>query len=199
MNRHMNKYIVSIALIAGMVLAFQTATGRFAPPATALGTIDLPRVIDALDEWKAEVARATASSEQFATDIETRTKEAEVLRADLEDFVPGTDKFEDAQRSLKRATINLKAFMLNAERRELATKTRSVLRIYDHIRTSAGQLADRDGYGLILVDDSAIAINEQSADVLGEISSRRVLYAQPTLDVSDVLVAFMNEQWKAAH
>ena len=89
--------------------------------------------------------------------------------------------------------------MLNTERRELATKTRSVLRIYDHIRTSVGQLADRDGYGLILVDDSAIDINEQSADVLGEISSRRVLYAQPTLDVSDVLVAFMNEQWKAAH
>lgn len=198
MRFYMNKIILIVALIAVSMLAVTTATGRFAPTATVVGTIDLPRVIDELDEWKAELARVEAAGQAFEAEVTRRTEEAELLRADLEDFVAGTKKHEDAQKELKRATINLKAFMMNAERREVAAKTRAVLRIYEHIRKSAGDLAEREGYGLILVDDSSLAINEQSNDVLGEIASRQVLYTQKSLDVSEALIAYMNQQWQEA-
>ena len=198
MSRYISKNILVLVLIAGAMIAVASATGRFAPPATAVGTVDLPRVIDALDEWKAELARVEAAGKAFEAEVSRRTEDAELLRADLEDFVPGTDKHEAAQKELKRATISLQAYMMNADRRETAAKTRAVLRIYEHIRASVGELAARDGYGLILVDDAAMEINEQSGDVLAAISSRRVLYSQPTLDVSDALVAYMNQQWQEA-
>ena len=50
MRLYMNKIILIVALIAVSMLAVTTATGRFAPSATVVGTIDLPRVIDELDE-----------------------------------------------------------------------------------------------------------------------------------------------------
>jgi Skp family chaperone for outer membrane proteins len=49
------------------------------------------------------------------------------------------------------------------------------------------------------MDDSAIPISEESSDVLGDISARRVLYASPTLDVTDSIILHLNSQWQAAH
>ena len=42
-------------------------------------------------------------------------------------------------------------------------------------------------------------IPEDSRDVLGDISARRVLYASSTLDITQMLIDYMNTQWRAAH
>ncbi|MBT5584179.1 MAG: hypothetical protein HOJ54_09265 [Phycisphaerae bacterium] len=49
------------------------------------------------------------------------------------------------------------------------------------------------------MNDSAIPIPEDSRDVLGDISARRVLFASNTIDVTQPLIDFMNTQWRAAH
>ena len=199
MKRHVLGMAVVLAVVASSLVGWEALAGRLAPSPTVVSTVDLPRVLDSLAEWQAEVDRSQAAAEQFQQDLRQRSEELEALDADLEVFVVGTPKHTEAQRLVKKASIDLRAFMGLADMQETRTKQRAMLRIYNHIRDASAELADRDGYGLVIMDDSAIPIPEDSRDVLGDISARRVLYASSTLDITQMLIDYMNTQWRAAH
>jgi Skp family chaperone for outer membrane proteins len=199
MKRHVIGISVVVAVVAASLVGWEALAGRLAPNPTVVGTVDLPQVLDAIAEWQAEVDRSQAAAETYQQDLQGRSEKLEALYADLEDYVLGTPKHTEAQRLAKKATIDLRAFMGLVELQETRTKQRAMLRIYNHIRSASAELADRDGYGLIIMDDSAIPIPESSRDVLGDISARRVLYASDTLDVTQELIDYMNSQWRAAH
>lgn len=199
MKQHVVSMGVMVAVVAASLVGWEALAGRLAPSPTVVGTVDLPQVLESLDEWQAEVDRSQAAAETFQAELRTRSEELEALDADLEDFVVGTPKHTEAQRLVKKASIDLRAFMGLADMQEQRTKQRAMLRIYNHIRDASADLADRDGYGLVVMDDSAIPISESSRDVLGDISARRVLYASATLDVTGLLIDYMNTQWRAAH
>jgi Skp family chaperone for outer membrane proteins len=199
MKRKLLGMTAGIALVATSLVGWEALAGRLAPSPTVVGTVDLPKVLDALAEWQAEVDRSQAAAEQFQMDLRQRSEELEALNADLEDFVVGTPKRIEAQRLVKKASIDLRAFMGLADMQETRTKQRAMLRIYNHIRDASAELSKRDGYGLVIMDDSAIPIPDDSRDVLGDISARRVLYASNTLDITQPLIDYMNTQWRAAH
>jgi Skp family chaperone for outer membrane proteins len=199
MHRHLIRIIMLTAVVASTVVAWDAVAGRASVPPTVMGTIDLPRVLEALDEWKAEVARSTAAGESFQAELIKRRDNLDALAADLDDFVVGTKQYEGAEHAIKKASIDLRAFMSLADLREARTKQRAILRIYNHIREGTSAVSQQEGYGIVLMDDSAIPISEESSDVLGDISARRVLYASPTLDVTDAIILHLNSQWQAAH
>jgi Skp family chaperone for outer membrane proteins len=199
MHRHLIRIIMLTAVVASTVVAWDAVAGRASVPPTVMGTIDLPRVLEALDEWKAEVARSTAAGESFQAELIKRRDNLDALAADLDDFVVGTKQYEGAEHAIKKASIDLRAFMSLADLREARTKQRAILRIYNHIREGTSAVSQQEGYGIVLMDDSAIPISEESSDVLGDISARRVLYASPTLDVTDSIILHLNSQWQAAH
>jgi len=181
------------------VLGWEATAARQQTAPTVVGTVDLPRVLNALDEWKAELDRSEASAKDFQAEYQRRRGEIASLEADRDDFVPGTDQYADAEHRLNKAIIDNEGYLGLSQRREARTKQRAVLRIYNHIRRATGAIAEQNGYGLVILDDSAIEIAEETGDVLGDISARRVLYASPTIDVPDQIIEFMNNQWKAAH
>ena len=199
MHRHLIRIIMLTAVVASTVVAWDAVAGRASVPPTVMGTIDLPRVLEALDEWKAEVARSTAAGESFQAELIKRRDNLDALAADLDDFVVGTKQYEGAEHAIKKASIDIRAFMSLADLREARTKQRAILRIYNHIREGTSAVSQQEGYGIVLMDDSAIPISEESSDVLGDISARRVLYASPTLDVTDSIILHLNSQWQAAH
>ena len=188
------------AAVLGVVamVAWDADAARQATAPTVVGTVDLTKVLNALDEWQAELDRSEEAAKSFQAEYQKRREVIVDLEADREDFVPGTEKYAEAEHRLKKAIIDNEGYLGLSQRREARTKQRAVLRIYNHIRESTGTLADQNGYGLIILDDSAIEIQADSADVLGDISARRVLFASPTIDVTDELIELMNAQWQDA-
>jgi len=189
---------VVLAALATTLFALNAAASRAALLPTVVGTVDLPAVLEKLDEMAAEVERSRKAGEAFQVELAKRNSELEALEADLDDFVPGTDQYQEAEKAMTRASIDLRAFMGLADLKEARTKRRSILRIYRHIKESLSGLADQEGFDLVLMDDSAVPIPEESPDVLNDISGRRVLYARPTIDVTSQLIEYMNAQWQAA-
>ena len=199
MNRYMIRIVGLVAVSAVVAVAWNADASKATATPTAIATVDLPRVLEALDESAAEIARSQAAGEEFQKELLARKDILDGLAADLEDFVPGTPKYAEAERKLKKASIDVRAFMGLTDLREARTTQRAMLRIYNHIRESAAAIAEQEGYGMVLLDDSAIVIPENSSDELSEISSRRVLFASATLDISDQLIEYMNTQWQSVH
>ena len=74
--------------------------------------------------------------------------------------------------------------------REQATDLRET---YDLIRKSAGDLSKEQGIDIVLLNDSIPQIDlSDSARTLQQISARRILYANPVLDITEALLARMN-------
>jgi hypothetical protein len=62
-----------------------------------------------------------------------------------------------------------------------------------NIRESAAKLAEQNGWDYVVVNDAAITLPEgDNVDIGLEISSRRILYANDALDVTDQLISYMN-------
>ena len=68
--------------------------------------------------------------------------------------------------------------------------------MYDHIRAASAKLAKKNGWDVVFVNDAAVPLPDgDNPNIMGEISSRRVLYANVEFDVTDQLIEYMNAQY----
>ncbi len=58
-------------------------------------------------------------------------------------------------------------------------------------------LAEQEGYALVVVDDSIVDFQSGTeADMMRQISARRMLYASPRVDITDALIMQMNNAFQ---
>ena len=112
----------------------------------------------------------------------------------------GTPQMKQAYQEAMRLRLNLEVEgeistqLIDARRGEVYAE------IFKKIQSGAQQLAQREGYHLIITDDSDAVINpDTERNVRAGILSRRVLFSDPSLDVTDDLILTMNNAWKAGN
>jgi len=72
--------------------------------------------------------------------------------------------------------------------------------IFKKIEDTAKVLAQREGYNLILSDDSDAEVRaDKEQNVRAGILMRRVLFADPSLDITGDVILTMNNAWKAGN
>ncbi len=69
--------------------------------------------------------------------------------------------------------------------------------LYESIRDAAVTFAKANGYDMVLVDDGVDPIPEDSTDPIAMISSRRVLFAAESMDVTEALIKAMNDSHRS--
>jgi Skp family chaperone for outer membrane proteins len=173
------------------------AAAPAAPPAAAVATVDLSRVIDKVTERSEAEVQLNALIKKIQDEYTTRRKALEEDAKKLKDM-------KDAERSALRDRLALDDLRLNEWYklksieidRERALMWQS---IYRNLRAECAKLADAEGYELILVNDGANEIRVQRDDkrspeqqVQEQMANRRVLFAGKGIDVTDKLILRMN-------
>jgi Skp family chaperone for outer membrane proteins len=184
------------ALVAG-VIGLAAAAGRLAPSPTTVAVVDLGTVFNGLDAWTAFQDQKVSRAEAAQADAGRRRSAIEELQADLEDYPESSDRHESALRDLQLAAIEYEASLKMAERRLTQFETRAIRNLYESIRSGAEAFGNANGYDLVLVDDGVDSIPEDSTDPIAMISSRRVLFAGKTLDITEALIGAMNTTYRA--
>ena len=186
------------AIVVG-VISLAAAAGRLAPSPSTVGVVDLGTVFNGLDAWTVFQDEKVARAEVAQADAATRRRAIEELQADLDDYPRSSDRHASALRDLQLAAIEYEASLQLAERRLLQFETRNIRELYESIRAGAATYAKANGYDLVLVDDGVDPIPEDSTDPIAMISSRRVLYAGDSLDLTIALISDMNARYRAEH
>ncbi|MHC4810753.1 MAG: hypothetical protein ACYTEV_10370, partial [Planctomycetota bacterium] len=73
-------------------------------------------------------------------------------------------------------------------------RVRTLREIYESVRVKAAELSRANGWDLVLVNDSLVevpAVGSQ-AELMRQISARRVIYGDARIDVTNILIAAMN-------
>ena len=197
MNMPRNKFAVAIAFItlaAGFIFMAGYAANAPMPPAV-IGVVDLEKVYNNLDSRSELVTRIEGMQSKMAEDASSMQEELEMLSAELESLSPGSGAMIEMNDKAISISGRLRAFetygALLIERERAADLRDS----YDLIRNEAGTLSKMMGIDLVLLNDSIPMVDlADAAGTLQQISARRVLWANETLDITDELIARLNGQ-----
>ena len=204
----LGRILTPLAILAGcVVLAYASSVNASRPAGwTAAGQtaiVDVAKVFEEIEErinWDIRIESMRSSIEAEARSrsqaMERRLKESETL----------TDP--DARQKM-RDEVALMQLRLeqwgNAKAREVdreeALKWRS---IYRNLMRETKRVAEAEGIDIVLVDDSGSEIRTENnaqvplqAQVIQQITTRRVLFAKNTIDITDQVIIRMNNAVEA--
>jgi len=198
--RHGSLAILAASVLLSVALFLRPLDARpqSSGGAAKIATVDMPKVLDRLNENADWEMRIGALSRSIAEEFQARQANLEAKIKELEALTdPAEQSAMREQLALERLRFEewgrLKQMELDRER-SLKWQT-----LYRAIRDEATRLAEGEGYEVVLVNDSLGPINinreselSQEQQVRIQIESRRLLFAAKATDITEQLVVRMN-------
>ena len=176
--------------------------GSFGP--TVVATVDLQRVMDSLAERADLEAALTAQSQEILSERDRRQAEIEQIGGGLEAMVDGPDKSR-MQDDLDLKLLQEMAWIRFVQQEIDIEKSLMLQNLYRSMQKNIAELSDIEGIDLVLINDSnnefSVAGGRQISrqDQLREqITLRRILFRNPSIDISDDLIIRMNNEYAAS-
>lgn len=206
MDKRFSRLFLPAACLAAAVVgsaavtAVGHSTGRpiAAPPAAVVvAVVDLEKVVDGLAERTEKEEGLKVRLKPITDKLQEMLNEANSLKKKL-DITSGPEKVAVAKE------VREKALRLDFEDRYAKSlqgewQAEMLRDLYMKIDAAAEKLGKKNGYHLVLASDEKVEIPVGSnEDVNRTIALKRMLYVDPTLDVSDELVLMMNNDFWAA-
>lgn len=186
-------------LATGVGSAGARSSSIAAPTAGVIATIDLEAVVDKLEERAAREA-------ELKGELEGARKKLDALGEELKAEQSKLDMIKDeAQRSVARKAAREKVLRAEIERqimeRQLVERQVGIIAdLYKKIDRAAEELAKQNGYAMVLASDEKVDVPSEGdpAALRRAIALKRMLYVNPSIDVTDELITLMNNQWAAS-
>ena len=165
----------------------------------AAGVVNLELVFAGLTERAEADANLKQMAESLQVDGEQQGQLIQDLAADLEDYPSGSDKYQQVLEEYSLKSLEYQAFLEFSRQKISIEKSLIYKRIYQSIRDAAAEIAKEDGYQLILVDDGVGDLPPVAeAEMVRQISARKVLYADASIDLTEKLLARINQAASSA-
>lgn len=192
---------LALALGAG-ALAYVSAKAGAAsaykgpPAAPVIAVVDLEGVLGGLNERKDKESALKTSLEDMQKRVTALGDEAKGEQSKVEQAT-GAQKIALAK--AMREKIIRAEFEKQYSEKVLGEMQGEMLReLYLKIDEAAGRLAKQNGYQLVLASDEKVNIPQGApGEVLRAIALKRMLYVDQSLDITQEIVALMNNEYAA--
>lgn len=186
-----------VLAVIGFAVAVQATSNLLAKP-TAVAVCNIEQVVEALTEKQQLDAEMKQHRDALAAEQQSRQKRIEKLEFDLNALKPGTDAYKQKQEELQRAALELQVwtrFEQARAGRELGLQTE---RLYRKILEAIGRVGQDNGYDVVLFRESNVDMQFENPQQLSAlIQLRKVLYANPSIDLTDQVIQRMNNEYEA--
>lgn len=192
-NQYSSLFIVG-AIVVGALAWQSQALKRSAPSTPAvMVSVDIERVFEALEERAFEQSYLQAQIDAMNTELELKRQHIDKFDQEFELYQPGSEKWEALIQEQQLAALEYQAQVEYIRRRAAREESNGMRRVYEHIREAAANLAKQNGWDYVFVNDAIVTLPEgDNVDMNVEISSRRMLFANSVLDVTNTLIEHMN-------
>lgn len=185
----MKKILTVVAIPA---LALLWAMARPEKPAV-VACVDLERVYAGLDQHKAGENRLNDLLKAEATKRDALVAETQSLQAELENFNADSPVFNETARKLTDTAGRLRVFEDFLKRKMEFERSQLVRATYASVKAALGDLCKAQGIDIVFMDDASPPFDKNDPrPITQQISGRRMLWFNPTLDVTDDLIKSMN-------
>ncbi len=188
------------ALLAAVCLA-PGARGqqKTAPKPIKIAVVNLADVFDRYYKKKEFDAMLRAERAKKFEVIKEKKKEINKLSEEVQLFDLGTDARKRSEERLYQKKVEFEVYRRLAQEEFARSQREYTKKLFEDIRSQIADYAKKHGIDIVLkVEDSGLSGNTLELVQL-EIKIRQVLYASPTLDITDAVVAAMNAGHESAN
>ena len=198
-SRTTSVIIGSSILIVGALIArdnqAQTPAGAGAIP---IGVVDLVKVFNDFEQTKALNGELDRYKRRLADERQKKEEQISVERETLQGFAPDSAEYRKRSQALKKIMIEYQAEM-TVEREILKDEHRRwIERTYDTIIKRIAEVAKRRSLQLVLTREELETGVDDATVLQRQILNRKVVYNDPGLDVTDELLATLNDAFAKA-
>jgi Skp family chaperone for outer membrane proteins len=180
-----------VAVAAVSMWAFQSHE----KPAV-IGTVDLERLYTGLDEHKAGEKRLEQIAKELNSKNEKLSQTVQSLQAELDNFKADTPGFYETTRNIEEAIGQMKAFDDFSRRKFELEKAKLIRDTYQSIKSSLGEICKQQGIDAVFLDDATPPFDpKDTRPIMQQISGRRMLWINPSIDITGVVIQKMNENF----
>ena len=211
MNRHTRTLtapmirMVPLALLAVSIVGYQAIAQRAVAPAPpVVATVQMEPLFDGLQERAEAKAEVAALDSKLQSDLTARRAAIQTLQEELENVVAAARRQELVDQ-IALAHMKLQLWQQNAMVELEIEKALRLQHLYSSIKTSIKELAEDEGYDMVMLNDSAdeLPFDREARipvqmQVLQQITNRKILYLNSALDITEDLVIRMNNEFRAA-
>jgi Skp family chaperone for outer membrane proteins len=191
--------VIAIAMCAFAWNAGATSERASAQP-TAIATIDIVAVFDGLDERQVLEDKLNTRTQARQEQLNEVVNQIQALQANLSEIA---DKTTPEYREQVRQLMELRA-VAEARREALAQiisiDLGSVRRdMYLKVTAAIESIANREGYDMVMLDDSLFPLPENAADpdVYRAVITKTVVYRKDSIDITNQVITLMNNEFNA--
>jgi Skp family chaperone for outer membrane proteins len=186
-----------LLVIAGLLVVQARAFNAMQslPPAV-VATVDLEKVFAGLSEYVNANDRLQELGNELDAKRERLREEIATLEEERELYAPGSEKQQETDAKIAFKSYQLQAYVEWAARKLEAEKARVLRDLYSRVKDAISQMADENGYDVVFVDDTVVAIQQTNSEqeTMRQISARRMLYTAEAIDVTQAVIDRMNQR-----
>lgn len=207
MSRHSHRLTIplALALAAAALAGYQALAQRAqAPAAPIVATVQMEKLFDGLDQRADAKAEVAALEAQLTREQKSKADSIDALESELENVVD-EQRREELTDQIALEKIKFKFWQQAANSELEVEKALRLQYLYTSIKEAIRQLAGDAGYDMVILDDSADELPfdrdtrvPAQMQVLQQITSRKILYLNGALDITEDLIIRMNNEFRAA-
>jgi len=196
-------YIWTVATL--VALAFATIVTlnspvSFAQVAGGGGSVvvcDVVSVFNDYDRAKDLSEDFRQRSEAISHERDKRAARIKAMQEELGGLEPGSDDYEPLLQNVQREAIEAEAWQQYKMTLAARDHHRLTTEMYEEILTMVQAIAEQQGYSLVLFREGRSTQTESLQQLLGQVENRKVLYSSPRIDVTQMVLARLNQQYHA--
>ena len=199
MNRTL-PLVLALTAAALAIVAFvrPLPAGAAAEPTSNSGiaVIDVEKVFNALVERNDMQQQLQAYLTQLNDELKKLDGEAKAAFETARALPDGAEKNSAVQKAIEMqatAQARKQVFEALADRRQ----SESFRQLFAKISAGGRKIAETRGLNLVIATDEnvSVPVGASSTDVQRVISLKRIVYASPTLDITDALIQLLNSEY----
>ena len=188
--------------VLGLGAGLGAGVARLAAEPTVVGVVDIDGVSAELEEFKVRVEEINGKRTSRVAELRAISERIGEINTELETLT------DDQQERGIQLAIEGQALQADLQtKQQLFQQEADLLQaaltrdLYGKITDAVRFVAERDGYDIVLFDDKSISLNDQQAasfaGSVNAIKSKKVLYASDVVDLTDSVLAKMNNDFAA--
>ncbi len=189
----------AISSWAGYQALAQRQPGRRAP---IIATVQIEKLFEGLDERAVAKAEVETMEENIVIEQARRQAQIEEYESQIEDAVTPARRSELAD-SIAMERLTLQLWQQTATAELEVEKAVRLQNLYKSLKGAVDEIAVQEGYDMIVVNDAADELPYDrearvpyQLQVLQQITNRKLLYINNSIDITQDLVTKMNNQFR---
>ncbi len=192
------KRLLPLALLTAVVTMMSSVTRPCHAQALKIGVVRFTALINGYKGTLAEHDRTIKKREMLRQQEIEKRDELTRLNAKLKQHTPDSEAYKKTEDELRQKRADLETWKRMKNEEVLSDATRLMREIYQDIETGAADFGRKNGYALILKEDDLNLAEATIPEQLSvNIALRKVLYYDPSLDITDALLKHLNESYDA--